>query len=66
MTKVKKYDIIDLSNEREVITMKNYKVYYLDGNIRMFSSTSLFDLMEYLVNEPIRGNENIIKIELRD
>lgn len=46
--------------------MKNYKVYYSDGNIRMFSSTSLFELMEYLVNEPIRGNENIIKIELRD
>lgn len=46
--------------------MKNYNVYYSDGNIRMFSSTSLFELIKYLVNEPIRDNENIIEIKLRD
>jgi len=46
--------------------MKDFDICYKDGNHRILSAKNILDVLAYLVDEPIKGNQEIVKIQERD
>jgi len=46
--------------------MRDFDIYYKDGDHRILSALNILDVLAYLVDEPRRDNSEIVKIQERN